>query len=117
MDYNKSKAENRAINNTKGPQNMGDNGPRKIFGSMGRGGNKDGTKSGKLYGKTDSAGSSSGIGGNMSGNGYPNPPRQSMASGKPGKPTTMKLGGGTVHAEMKYRSGESKALRGGSDGE
>lgn len=116
MNYNKSKAENRAINNTRGPQDMGDNGPRKIYGSISVSGrNGDGLNGGRLYGKTGSAKASSGLGGNMSGAGFPAPPRQSMASGTPVKPTTLKLGGGTVKAKIMERGG-AKSM-GGGDGD
>lgn len=116
MDYNKSKAENRAINSVKGAQEMGDNGPRRIFGNMTSSNNSAGTKGGKLYGQIGSAKTSSGIGGNMTSTGFPNPPRQSMASGKAVKPTAMKLGGGKVLAKMQPRSGGPKSIRGGTDG-
>jgi hypothetical protein len=67
-----------------------------------------------LYGKTSSSKSSSGVGGNMSGSGYPSPPRQSMAPGGTAKTTNMKLGGGTVHAQMQPRSAGPKSPRGGN---
>lgn len=102
----------------KGPKDMGDNGPRRLFGNMSTSGkNGEGLKGGKLFGKTGSAKSSSGVGGSMSATGYTSPPRQSMASGAPTKPTTMKMGEGTVHAKVQARSAGPKSIRGGSDGE
>lgn len=114
MDYNKSKAQWRADNNMSGGYpDMGDNGPRKIFGKVSSGSNKDGLKGGNLYGKTSDGKALGAVGGAMGANGYPNPPRQSMASGKAVKPTAMKLGGGTVKAQMQPRGAGPKSIRGG----
>lgn len=103
----------------KGPSDMGNNGPKQLYGSMGgKGGPVE------LYGKTGS-GRASGIAGKMSGDGFYNGPKwkRAMEPGdlKPGKDsqknntTRMNTKSGEKGAVQKNTSSKPKALKGGQD--
>lgn len=102
----------------KGPSDMGNNGPKQLYGSMG----KDKSGSVDLYGKTGS-GRASGIAGKMSGDGFYSGPKwkRAMEPGelKPGKDsqknntTRMNTKSGEKSAVQKNTGSKPKALKGG----
>lgn len=105
-------------------KDMGNNGPRKLYGTMkASGSNTDGMSKRGLYGNTYSAEMKSGVSGTLKGDGYPSGPKWKRAIEpgelKPGKAsqasntTRMTPGKGDKEVTMKVTSTTPKVLRGG----
>lgn len=124
INYRGSDATLNGDSYRKAKTDMGNNGPRKLYGTMkASGSNTDGIGKRGLYGNTADRSMTSGVAGNLKGDGFPDGPKwkRAMEPGElePGKASQakntvrMKPGGGNKSMSMKTTGSTPKALRGG----